>query len=72
MLQGPNRSLGWEAQQRWLEARYTLAQDYLALGQRDQARKTIESLLQIWKDADANLPLKQKALELRASLLRAQ
>jgi len=69
ILKNANRYLSWEPQQRWLEAHYTLAQDYLAAGKRDKALSTVETLLQIWKDADANLPLRQKALQLRSSLL---
>ena len=68
MLQGPQRSLGLEPQQRWLEARYTLAQDYSARGDREKARQTITAFLNLWKDADASLPLRKKALELQARL----
>jgi eukaryotic-like serine/threonine-protein kinase len=49
--------LGWEPQQRWLEARYTLALDYSSRGDRQKARETLATLLNFWKDADSNLPL---------------
>jgi DNA-binding winged helix-turn-helix (wHTH) protein/tetratricopeptide (TPR) repeat protein len=54
-------SLSWEPQQRWLEARYTLATDYAARGDKLKARETLETLLNLWKDADADLPLLKKA-----------
>ena len=60
-LQPPNLSISWEPQQRWLEARLTLALDYAARGDRQRARETLESFLNLWKDADAGLPLLKKA-----------
>jgi DNA-binding winged helix-turn-helix (wHTH) protein/Tfp pilus assembly protein PilF len=56
-----NRSLSWEPQQRWLEARYTLALDYAARGEKQKARDTLATLLNLWKDADPNLPLLKQA-----------
>jgi eukaryotic-like serine/threonine-protein kinase len=65
MLSSTDRSLGWEPQQRWLEARYTLASDYASRGEKQKARETLETLLNLWKDADPNLPLlKQSKAEL--------
>ena len=61
LLGAPERGLGWEPQQRWVEARYTLAEDYLARGDRQKARETLEALLKLWKDADADLPLLKRA-----------
>jgi eukaryotic-like serine/threonine-protein kinase len=61
LLQGPNRSLGWEAQPRWLEAHYTLASDYAAHGDKQKARETLAALLSLWKDADPDLPLLKRA-----------
>ena len=55
------RSLGWEPQQRWLEARYTLALDYSSRGDKQKARETLGTLLNLWKDADPNLPLLKQA-----------
>jgi tetratricopeptide (TPR) repeat protein len=54
-------SLRWEPQQRWLEARYTLATDYAARGDIQKARQTLETPLNLWKDADPDLPLLKKA-----------
>jgi eukaryotic-like serine/threonine-protein kinase len=53
--------LGWEPQQRWLEARYTLAVDYSVRGEKPKARETLGTLLNLWKDADPGLPLYQQA-----------
>lgn len=61
LLGAPERALGWEPQQRWVEARYTLAEDYAARGDRQKARATLEALLKLWKDADPDLPLLKRA-----------
>jgi eukaryotic-like serine/threonine-protein kinase len=53
--------LGWEPQQRWLEARYTLALDYSSRGDKQKARETLATLLNLWKDADPSLPLFKQA-----------
>jgi eukaryotic-like serine/threonine-protein kinase len=53
--------LGWEPQQRWLEARYTLALDYSSRGEKQKARDTLATLLTLWRNADANLPLLKQA-----------
>ena len=64
----PVRSLSWESQQRWVAAHYTLAEDYLARGDRDKASQMLGALLTMWKDADPGLPLLKKAQELRARI----
>ncbi|MGC2718371.1 MAG: winged helix-turn-helix domain-containing protein [Candidatus Acidiferrales bacterium] len=56
-----NRALGWETQQLWLAAHVTLAADYLAKGDREKAKQTLGYLLDVWKDADTNLPLLKQA-----------
>jgi len=61
MLSSIDPSLGWEPQQRWLEARYTLALDYSSRGEKQKARETLATLLNLWKDADSNLPLLRQA-----------
>lgn len=55
----------WEPQQNWLAAHYTLASDDLARGDREKARQTLDPLLDLWKNADANLILRKQALQLR-------
>lgn len=66
MLIGTNLPISWEPQQRWVAAHYTLAEDYLARGERDKANQMLTKLLSMWKDADLDLPLRKQALELRA------
>jgi DNA-binding winged helix-turn-helix (wHTH) protein/tetratricopeptide (TPR) repeat protein len=58
----------WEPQQRWAFARYQLAVDYQERGQTEKARQTVATLLDLWKDADANLPLRNSALQLQSRL----
>ena len=61
MLRPPDLGLSWEPQQRWLEARYTLALDYSSRGDKQKARETLAPLLNLWKDADPTLPLFKQA-----------
>jgi tetratricopeptide (TPR) repeat protein len=61
MFSSNEKSLSWEPQQRWLEARYTLALDYASRGYKQKARETLATLLNLWKDADSNLPLLKQA-----------
>ena len=58
----------WEPQQRWAAARFQLAVDYQQRGQTEKARQTLTTLLDLWKDADQNLPLRKAALQLQARL----
>jgi DNA-binding winged helix-turn-helix (wHTH) protein/tetratricopeptide (TPR) repeat protein len=61
MLSLTQLPLSWEPQQRWLEARYALALDYSSCGDKQKARETLATLLNLWKDADPNLPLLKQA-----------
>jgi tetratricopeptide (TPR) repeat protein len=61
----------WEPLQRYLDARYFLAEDYLAEGDRQKANKELGSLLKLWTNADANLPLRKEALQLDARIAQA-
>jgi hypothetical protein len=61
ILRPPDLSLSWEPQQRWLEARYTLALDYSSRGDKKKARETLATLLNLWKNADPDLPLLKQA-----------
>lgn len=61
MLSSTERSLGWEPQQRWLVARFTLASDYSSRGDKQKARETLAALLSLWKAADPNLPIFNRA-----------
>ena len=68
-LAAQEQSLLWEPQQRWLTAHYVLASDYAAMGDRASARRTLEPLLALWKDADANLLLRKDALALQTRIM---
>jgi tetratricopeptide (TPR) repeat protein len=61
MLKLSDPPLGWEPQQRWLKSRYTLALDYSWRGENQKARETLATLLNLWKDADPDLPLLKQA-----------
>ena len=61
----------WEPQQRDIDARYFLAEDYLAEGDRQKANTELGSLLKLWTNADANLPLRKLALQLDARIAQA-
>ncbi len=56
----------WEPQQLCIAAHIALAQAYLSRGEKDKARKTIETLLALWKNADSDLPLLLAARRLQA------
>jgi len=56
----------WEPQQHWLAAYVKLASDYATRGEKQKARSTLDVFLNLWKDADPNLPLLKKALQLQA------
>jgi len=56
-----NDAIAWEPQQLWLAAHCTLAADYLAKGDREKAKQTLNQLLSLWKDADPGLPLMKQA-----------
>ena len=58
----------WEPQQRWAVSRYIVASDYVKHGQPDKAKQTLALLLELWKDSDADLPLREAALELQTQL----
>lgn len=70
-LASPLMPLGfWEPQQKWAFARYQLALDYEQRGQTEKARQTLATLLDWWKDADGDLPLRKAASRLQARLVR--
>src|SRR5262249_55978335 len=61
-------ALGWEPQQQWLEGHVALARLYAARGDKQQAAATLGQFLQIWKDADPDLPLLRTARRLESDL----
>ncbi|HEY6388717.1 MAG TPA: winged helix-turn-helix domain-containing protein [Candidatus Acidoferrum sp.] len=58
--------VGWEPQQRCVEARLGLASTYLGRGDKQKAASTLAPLMRDWKDADTNLPLKKRILALQS------
>jgi len=69
MLAPPSMGLNpWEPQEHWLAAYAALASDYAARGEKQKARETLAIFLNVWKDADSNLPLLKKAQQLKAEL----
>jgi tetratricopeptide (TPR) repeat protein len=67
-LAAPGHALLWEPQQSWLMAHYVLASDYVAMGNRQSAKRILQPLLTLWKDADGNLPLRKDSLALEAQI----
>ena len=67
-LASANYGLLWDPQQRSITARYALAADDLALGDSTKSKEALDPLLELWKDADPNLPLLKQAVALRERL----
>lgn len=60
----------WEPEERCVEAHYFLAEDYLTEGNRERAHATLGVLLNLWSNADTNLPLRKQALQLNARIAK--
>lgn len=60
--------LGWEPQQPRLAAYEWLGQAYHSRGENEKARKSLDPLLALWKNADPDLPLLRSAQQLRKEL----
>jgi tetratricopeptide (TPR) repeat protein len=54
---GEEYSLGWEAQQCCVEAFYKLARIYEEMGNSEQASKYYARLLDLWENADEDIPI---------------
>jgi hypothetical protein len=67
-LANPDIAVAEEPQQRWITAHYTLSLDYLTLGDRVKARAALAPLLDLWSDADPDLPLHKQIVELNERL----
>jgi len=68
LLAHPGRSLGYEPQQNFLAAYYQLGRLYQAKGEKEKALKVAKQLLQLWKEADPDLPLLRETLKLKDDL----
>ncbi len=68
---GPHYTLGWEAQECVVEAYYNLARIYEELGNQEQAEKYYSQFIDIWKNADEDIPILQDAKDRLASLERS-
>jgi serine/threonine protein kinase/tetratricopeptide (TPR) repeat protein len=50
-------ALGWEPQQDWLASFVRLARLDLAAGKKDEAKALLSQFLDLWKDADPDIPI---------------
>jgi len=55
------QALGYEAQQDWMSSFVRLARVDLALGKKDEAKALLSQFLDLWKDADPDIPLLKEA-----------
>ncbi len=58
------RSDGWEPQRSWFQAHGQLASLYIARKEPEKARRVLQELLDLWKDADPDLPVYKEARRL--------
>lgn len=54
-------ALGWEPQQDWLGSFVRLARLNRSLGKKDEAKALLGQFLDVWKDADPDIPLLKEA-----------
>jgi len=65
---GQRLALGWEPQQAWLAAHARLAEFYQQRGEKARAAEVIGSIVELWKQADAQLPLAVEISRLQKAL----
>jgi tetratricopeptide (TPR) repeat protein len=65
---GPHYILGWEAQECVVEAYYNLARINEEIGNQEKAEKYYSQFVDIWKNADEDIPILQDAKSRLASL----
>ena len=68
LVAGDEGTVGWEPQQEWLASHYHLASLYQGQGQKEKAAALAGKLLQLWKDADPDLPLLKDVRRLNTGL----
>lgn len=65
-------ALGWEPQLPWFAAHRRLAEAYRERGDTEKALATIRALLELWREADPDIPLLTEARRLEATLRSSQ
>lgn len=60
-LNEDKEALGWEAQQDWLSSFVRLARLNRSLGRKEEAKTLLTQFLDLWKDADRDVPLLKEA-----------
>ena len=68
LIAAGRRALGWEPQLDYMVAHVTLAGFYLSHGERARAAKLLDPMMEVWKNADPDLPLIRQARSLRMGL----
>jgi eukaryotic-like serine/threonine-protein kinase len=69
---GNSGALGWEPQQQVFEVLYDQARDFRQKNAAQSAMIPVNSLLALWKNADADLPLLKEAKALRTQLIASR
>jgi hypothetical protein len=62
------RALGWEAQQAWIAAHVQMAEYYQARGEKAKGLQALSPVLEIWKQADGDLPMTRNIRRLQSAL----
>ncbi len=70
MLLVSRKNLGWEAQDYWIHAHYQLGKIYEETGKIDKSMQYYETLIDIWQEADNDLPVLLDAAARLAKLKR--
>ena len=68
LIAGGRAALGWEPQQEWITAHTRLAEIYLEQGEKAKAAQVLRPLVEIWREADPDLPLAAKLRNLTSKL----
>jgi len=63
-----HKDFGWEAQEYWIQAHYQLGKIYEEKGDVEKAIKYYQRFLDIWKDADPDIPILMDAKKRLAAI----